>query len=137
MNRELDIEAALDRSLERQLRPPRLDGSFDTAVWARIAAEEARAARPALAAPHSRAVPRSVRWLAASNALGLAVAAMLAIFFGIGSFSGVEFGVAVPQVSAATLAQITDFTIKGVTGAAIVFGLMFTPLGRWLRAEFS
>jgi negative regulator of sigma E activity len=135
MNRELDIEAALDRSLARQIRPAPLDGSFDSAVWARIAAEEARVARatPELA----RAAPRSLRWLAASNALGLAVAAVLAVVFGLKAFGGAEFGIAVPQLSAATLAQLTDFAIKGITGAAIVFGLMFTPLGRWLRAEFS
>ena len=43
----MNIEARLERSLRKQVTPPKLDGRFDAAVWSRIAAEEKKAMAPA------------------------------------------------------------------------------------------
>jgi hypothetical protein len=126
-----EIEARLHRSLINQVRAPRLDPRFDAGVWARIEAEaSARALGPQPVMLKSKAE----QWLVASNVIGLVVAAALVLFFGLRMFSGIE--VSVPNIPAAKSQQIADLVTWVVTIASLVFGLMFTPLGRRLRSEF-
>jgi hypothetical protein len=128
------IEARLHRSLMGQVRAPRLDRGFDAAVWARIEAEELpQTGRVQAEAPTSNAT----RWLMASNVIGLAVAASLVMVFGLNLFGGAAAGSSLPEISAAQSRQIADIVTWTVTGASMLFGLMFTPLGRWLRSELT
>jgi hypothetical protein len=132
------IEARLDRSLSSQVRVPKLDRHFDAAVWARIEAGEQ---------PRTVVAPRAVaplrgaqRWLLASNISGFVVAAILVMYFGARMLSGVEVNLpAVPMPSLSP--EQADATLKlvgwGITLGAIAFGLIFTPLGRRLRSEFT
>jgi hypothetical protein len=133
MTRKFEIEANLDRSLAEQIKAPRLDRRFDAAVWARIEAAEQRATNPVL----DRAkVPSSARWLFISNVIGVAVAAVLVVMFGVQSFAGVSVTVPNLEVSADTSAQILKIASYAITAVSVLFGLMFTPIGRRLRAEF-
>lgn len=133
-----DIEARLDRSLANQVRVPKLDRRFDAAVWARIEAGE-RARQPAVA-PISAPATGAQRWLLASNVGGFIVAAVLAVYFGIRMLGGVAVEMPAMPVPALSHEQF-EATIKlvswGFTGLALAFGLMFTPLGRRLRSEFT
>lgn len=137
-----DIEARLDRSLASQLRVPKLDRRFDAGVWARIEAEQ-RAQQPAVAptrAPVATPANDAQRWLFASNVAGFIVAAILVAYFGMRMLGGVA--AELPAVSVPSLShEQTDATIKliswGFTALALAFGLMFTPLGRRLRSEFT
>lgn len=129
-----DIEAKLHRSLSHQVRLPRLDRRFDAGVWARIDAEE-RA--PALTPQPVVARSNDGRWLIASNVIGLAVAAVLVAVFGLRMFSGASFDVAVPNFSLAQNQQMVEIISWAITAGTLGFGLMFTPIGRRLRAEFS
>jgi hypothetical protein len=131
-NRE--IEARLHRSLIGQLRVPQLDRKFDAGVWARIEAEES--ARMSLASPVVRE-SRASRWLLASNVIGLTVAASLVVVFCLRLFSSADAANALPEVSVEQSRQIADIVTWTVTGASMLFGLMFTPLGRWLRSELT
>jgi hypothetical protein len=141
MNRKLDIEARLDRSLRKQLAVPKLDGRFDAAVWARIEAEQQRAPDARLA---TAGVPKSARWLLVSNAIGGAVALVLVLYFGAQWFGGVAVNVPavsvphlpVPDVSARVMAQIEPIATWAVTVGSLAFALMFTSIGRRLRSEF-
>jgi hypothetical protein len=131
MTDKLDIETRLDRSLQHQVRAPRLDGRFDAAVWARIEAEGQSAPAPVPRA----AVPESARWMFITNVVGLSVAALLVVVFGLRAFGGVEVSMTVPQIAPATFQEIGAISAKILTVVALVFGLMFTPIGRRLRAE--
>ena len=77
--------------------------------------------------------PRRVR--SRRSLLGLSIAALLVVVFGLKAFGGVEVGVSVPQIAPATMQEIVGLSVKAVTVVALVFGLMFTPIGRRLRAE--
>jgi negative regulator of sigma E activity len=132
MTRKLEIEANLDRSLARQVKAPRLDRRFDAAVWARIEAAEQRATNPV---PQSRA-SSSARWLFFINVIGVASAALLVVIFGLQSLSGASVHLPLPEVSATTGTEILRFATQTVTIVSLVFGLLFTPIGRRLRAEF-
>jgi len=134
MKKQSEIEATLERSLRKQVNAPRLDRSFNAAVFARIAAEEQRATNPVTERVQ---LPSSARWLFVSNLIGVAVAMVLVVNFGMQYFSEVSVAVPAPQVSAATSAEIAKLAGWAVTGVSLVFGLMFTPLGRKLRAEFT
>lgn len=128
-----EIEAALHRSLTRQVRVPQLDRRFDAGVWARIEAEERaplRVSNPVVARAGAG------RWLLASNVIGLAVAAVLVVFFGLRMFSGVDVELAVPNISISQNQQLVEIVAWAITAATLGFGLMFTPIGRRLRAEF-
>lgn len=129
-----EIEARLHRSLIGQVRVPKLDRSFDAGVWARIEAEESARASGMQPALHRS---RAARWLMASNVIGLAVAACLVVFFGLRVVSGAELDVLLPEVTAAQSGELADIITWTVSGASLIFGLMFTPLGRWLRSEFT
>lgn len=135
MNRNVKtraVEARLHRSLMSQVRVPQLDRRFDAGVWARIEAQEQ--AQASAAQPVSRK-SNSERWLLASNIVGIAVAAVLVVFFGLRMFSSVELSV--PEVSTAQGKQIADLVTWVVTAVSLAVGVMFTPVGRWLRAEFT
>jgi hypothetical protein len=134
MTRKLEIEANLDRSLANQVKAPRLGRAFDASVWARIEAAEQRATNSV----QQRAPARSsARWMFAINLAGIAVAAVLVVIFGMQSFADVSVSVPAPQISAATEGRILQYAAQTLTLVSVVFGLMFTPLGRRLRAEFS
>jgi hypothetical protein len=127
-----EIEARLERSLRNQVRAPKLDGAFDSAVWARI--EKVAAPR---AVPTPRAMPR---WLVASNAIGVLVAIALVIFVGGEAVSGVDIavdaGIELPSVAPGLVERVITALMWPVTGVALLVGLNFTGIGRRLRAEF-
>jgi hypothetical protein len=140
MTRKHDIEARLDRALEKHIAVPRLDGRFDASVWARIESEQSRATNPVLPEASAR-VSRVSRWLSISNTLGIAVAAALALYFGLQMFSGVEVNfsidVPLPELPAVdtTLVETTGGYVIGLL--AIAFGLAFTSLGRRVRSSLN
>jgi len=130
---QLNIEAALERSLRKQVKAPPLDGRFDAAVWSRIEAAEQRVPANRVTAPASR----SASWLFIINAVGASIALALVVYFGAQALGGVDLNVptvAAPEISARTLDEIASMAVKIVTGASLVFGLMFTSLGRRLRS---
>ncbi len=128
-----EIEATLHRSLSRQVRVPQLGRGFDAGVWARIEAEE----RAPLRVSNPLAAPAGAgRWLLASNVIGLTVAAALVVFFGLRMFSGVDVELTVPNFSVSQNQQLVETIAWVITATTLGFGLMFTPIGRRLRAEF-
>jgi hypothetical protein len=137
------IEARLDRSLRKQVQVPRLDRSFDAAVWARI--EEAEAKSPdAVAEPAPARAVRPSRWLAISNSIGIAATLGVALYFALGSFGGMEpqalhidLNVPMPTLSNDMVTRIVGVLGQALGVAALLFGLSFTSLGRRLRASFS
>jgi hypothetical protein len=134
MTRKLDIESRLERSLVNQVKAPQLGKKFDASVWARIEAESQHATNPVL----EQARPStSARWLMISNVVGIAVTVLVVAVFAVQSFSGVSVNVPTVEVPAATLEQIYKVAGQAIGFAALVFGLMFTPIGRRLRAEFT
>jgi hypothetical protein len=135
MKTKLEIEANLHRSLSNQVKAPRLDRRFDAAVWARIEAAGQGATPPVV----DTVRPSSARWMLAINAIGIAIAAVLVVAFGFQSFNEVSVSVTLPtpEMSAATADHIRQIAVQAVTIVSVVFGLMFTPLGRRLRAELT
>jgi hypothetical protein len=146
MNGKQDIEARLDRALAKQIGVPRLGKQFNAAVWARIAAEEAKAARPVAVTASSRAV-RASRWFAITNTIGVAVTLGIVAYFVLRTYGGVDasalnLGVEVPAVSMPVVSDAMLSQIVGVLGqvlgfAALLFGFSLTSVGRRLRASFS
>jgi len=136
MTHKLDIETRLDRSLVSQVKAPQLGRGFDASVWARIEAAEQQATNPVR---ERAASPSSARWLLAINIVGVAVTVILVVIFGMQSFNEVSVSVSLPtpEVSAAMSAEILKFAAQGITAVSVIFGLMFTPLGRRLRAEWT
>ena len=134
MTRKLEIETRLDRSLANQVKAPQLGRGFDASVWARIEAAEQQATNPVR---ERAASPASARWLLAINIVGVAVTAILVVIFGMQSFNEVSVSLPTPEVSAATSSQILKFAAQGITAVSVIFGLMFTPIGRRLRAEWT
>ena len=65
------------------------------------------------------------------------ITALLVLIFGMQSFNDVSVTLPAPEVSAAASAEILKFAAPGITAVAVIFGLMFTPLGRRLRAELT
>lgn len=134
MNKHVD-EARLERSLARQVSAPQLDRRFNAAVWARIEAEESADERGAVSAQSPAS--RVARWLFASNLGGFIVAAILVAYFGARMLGGVEIDVPAPALSPAQSDAVSQLIVWGFTVGALVFGLMFTPLGRRLRSELT
>jgi len=128
-----EIEARLERSLRSQVRVPKLDGRFDAGVWARIESAKASAAAPAMP-PKSAAS----KWLLTSNAIGAVITIALVVYFGGHAFTGVEVNAAlpVPDVSPGFVERAVMAMVWPVTVLALGVGLMFTSLGRRLRAEY-
>ena len=104
MKDKSQIEAALERSLRKQVTVPRLDRKFDAGVWARIEADEARSAAPALQASVN-STPATARWLNVINILGLASVTIFLCVFGWQMFSGMDISESLPEISAATREQ--------------------------------
>jgi hypothetical protein len=125
------IEARLERSLRNQVRAPKLDGRFDAAVWAQIESARASAAAPAMPAKSVAS-----RWLFAINVAGTLVAVALVAIFGAQAFTGAEVNVSLPQVSQGFVDRAVVAMIWPVTLLALGVGMMFTSMGRRLRAEF-
>ncbi len=111
MNRNLEIEARLERSLRKQVRVPQLDGRFDAAVWARIDSAQAHSAGLPLARQRTR--PRAGCSRAMSSASIVAI--VLVVFFGAQSCTGVEVNVALPEVSPGFVERIVSAIIWPVT----------------------
>ncbi|MBC8027661.1 MAG: hypothetical protein H7Y89_16830 [Steroidobacteraceae bacterium] len=124
------IEARLEKSLRAQVKAPRLEKRFDAAVWARIDAGNV---------VKREAEPASTNWLFVFNGIGIGVAFVLLCVFGVQSLSGLGASAALPEISVApaTMKQVGEFAAQAIAVGAVVFGLMFTPWGRRLRAEFS
>jgi hypothetical protein len=128
------IEARLERSLRRQVAAPKLDGRFDAAVWSRIAEQDrAGASRRTSAPAANRDLPR---WLLACNAIGIAVTVVLVVWFGAGQISDVDLtrdlGLELPRVTQDQQQSMLVLASRVVTAAAVLFGLMFTRIGRRL-----
>jgi hypothetical protein len=124
-----DVEARLERSLRNQVRIPKLDGRFDAAVWSRIEAGKVRAMAPVPSA--------GSRWMFVSNVIGALVAVALVVYFGVQAFSGAGVSVPVPEVSTGLVERAVTLLMWPMTILALGTGVMFTPLGRRLRAEFG
>jgi hypothetical protein len=129
-----EIEAILERSLRKQVKVRQLDESFDTAVWARIEAEESKSS---LQAPVRPVVSSDVgRWLFILNAVGVATVCVFLCVFLFQWLSGVQVDATIPAASF----QVSDQTITawatGIAGAALLAGLFYTPWGARLRDEF-
>jgi hypothetical protein len=134
MKRKSEIEATLERSLRSQVKTPPLDSNFDAKVWARIES----AAQPAISVvPAMGAVLKAGRWLNILNVAGLAAAAVFVSFFGAQMLAGADIAISLPEISTAATERIVMETGNFIAGAAILFGLWFTPWGRRLRAELS
>jgi hypothetical protein len=123
-----EIESRLDRSLRHQIRAPKLPRSFDAAVWSRIEAEQV------LEPP---APSRGERWLAASNAIGIGAAVLIACGFGVRHLSGFDVGFAMPDLATLDVAQIVKLVSWPITGLALGVGLMLTSFGQRLRSMFG
>jgi hypothetical protein len=138
-----DNEARLDRSLGNQIKVPRLDARFDAAVWARIAAAEAKATSPAVSLESSRAL-RASRWLAITNSIGITVTLVIAAYFALRAFGGIEtpvnlsvdVPVSMPVIPEAMVTQIVAVLGQVLGIAALAFGLSLTPFGRRIRSAF-
>jgi len=133
------IETRLERSLVNQVKAPQLGKKFDASVWARIEAESQAATNPVSEPPRAS---RSTNWLLIWNAIGVSVTVILVVVFGMQSFTDVSQSVptiAVPtiEVSAATLDQIYQVGGQAIAVVSLVFGLLFTPIGRRLRNELT
>jgi hypothetical protein len=132
MTRKLEVEAGLDRSLEKHISVPELGAKFNAAVWARIAAEQACA--PAL----SRTAPVVSRWLLVSNIVGIVISLALIVYFIARSFAAaeVELDLPVPQLSERTVAAVVQWASWVIALGAVGFGMMYTSFGRRFRNIF-
>jgi len=131
-----EIEARLHRSLSNQVRVPQLDRRFDAGVWARIEAEEQKQSAPFASAVVARK-SGSERWLQWSNIAGIAVSCGLVLYFGVRMLGGADVGGSLSGISLAPSREMTEIIAWSVSVAAVGVAVMFTPLGRWLRAEFT
>ena len=136
MKDKSQIEAALERSLRRQVTVPRLDRKFDAGVWARIEAEQSRAVTPALQTSLT-AAPATARWLYVINVLGLGSVAIFLCVFGWQMLSGMNISESLPEISAASRDSILMNGCTIIATLAVAIGLMFTPVGRRVRDEFG
>ena len=125
-----DVEARLERSLRNQVRVPKLDGRFDAAVWARIEAEKVKAVAPVVRNAASR-------WMFATNVVGALITVALVVYFGVQAFTGAGVSLPVPEVSTGLVERAVTLLMWPMTILALATGIMFTPLGRRLRAEFG
>lgn len=136
MKTKSQIEAALERSLRKQVVVPRLDRKFDAGVWARIETEQTRVAAPAMPVSVNSA-SAAARWLNMINILGLASVTIFLGVYGWQMFSGMDISESLPEISAATRESILMSGSTIIATLAVAIGLMFTPLGRKLRDEFG
>ena len=128
-----EIEAALERSLRKQVHVRRLDASFDAAVWARIAAEDSKSAAPLPARP--AAALNGGRWLFVVNAVGIGCVAVVLCVFLFQWLAGIQLEATIPDSSFLVSEQNAPVWSMGIAGAALLFGFLYTPWGRQLRNE--
>jgi hypothetical protein len=134
MKRNLEIEAVLERSLRKQVSVRQLDESFDAAVWARIEAEESKAAAPRAVRP---AAPSGAgRWLSIVNALGIVSVAVVLCVYGFQWLGGLRLEGSLPDFSPVISERNAVQWSTGIAGAALLFAFLYTPWGRRLRDEF-
>lgn len=126
------IEARLERSLRRQIQAPKLDGRFDAAVWARIAAETRSAEVEVTRARVKSGLPR---WLVACNVIGVVVTVVLVAWSLMGSVGTAGWSIDVSGLGAAT-AEFFKSASFIVTLTATIFGLAFTRGGRRMLMAF-
>jgi len=135
MKDNLKIEDALERSLRKQVIVPKLDHKFDAGVWARIESEESRSASmvrsPVIVAP------KMARWLFLVNILGLGTIGVFLCVFGAQMLAGSNLEAFLPQLSVVTSESFLMNASTVIANVAVIFGLMFTPLGRRLREELG
>jgi hypothetical protein len=136
MKDKSQIEAALERSLRKQIAVPRLDRKFDAGVWARIEAESTRSAAPALQTPEI-GTPAAARWLYAINFLGIATVTIFLCMFGWQMLSGLDISESLPEISVATRESILMNGSTVIATVAVAVGFLFTPWGRRVRDEFG
>jgi hypothetical protein len=136
MKDKSQIEAGLERSLRKQVTVPRLGRKFDAGVWARIDAEEARRAAPAMQLS-GNSTPATARWLYVINILGLASVTIFLCVFGWQMLSGLDMSESLPEISVATRERILMSGSTVIAAVAVAFGLLFTPWGRRVRDEFG
>lgn len=133
MNKEHEIEARLERSLRRQVLAPKVDGRFNAAVWSRIAAGQQKAAASPVV-PQSR----TPAWLSAINVIGVVVTVLVLGYGVVRSMSGLDldldFELSLPSFSAERQAEVIRILTPFISGAAVLFGLLFTRIGRRLLA---
>ena len=135
MNDKLKIEAALERSLRKQVVVPRLDRKFDARVWARIEAEESRSAS-AVRVPVSP-VPKSARWLYLVNIVGVGAVVVFLCTYGAQMLAGSNLEAYLPDMSRLASESFLLQASTVIAAVAAAFGLMFTPVGRRLREELG
>jgi hypothetical protein len=136
MKDKSQIEAGLERSLRKQVTVPRLGRKFDAGVWARIDAEEARRAAPAMQLS-GNSTPATARGLYVINILGLASVTIFLCVFGWQMLSGLDISESLPEISVATRERILMSGSTVIAAVAVAFGLLFTPWGRRVRDEFG
>lgn len=132
MKHQAEIESVLDRSLHRQIRVRHLDESFDAAVWARIEAEESKAA---VRTPARPAAAKVARWMSVVNAVGIACVAVVLCVIMFQWLAGVRIEATIPDFSSRLSQQDASAWSTGIAGAALLFGFLYTPWGRRLRDE--
>jgi hypothetical protein len=132
MNRRTRIEIALERSLRNQVKAPPLDRRFDAKVWERI---EAQATPAKVAQPASRIVVKAGRWLNIANVIGMIIVAGFVSFLGAPMLEGADLAISLPPISAADADRVMMVMSMSIAGAAVLFGLWFTPWGRRIRDE--
>jgi len=135
MSRKTEIETTLERSLRAQVKVPVLGRRFDAGVWARIEAEESRRAPATLRA--AEVAPGTARWMQVINLVVLGGAAVFALFLGAQMLAGSDVASPTAEFSPEIIERITLTMSSTIAGAALIFGLMFTPWVRRLRDELS
>src|SRR6185436_17373792 len=114
-----EIEAALERSLRKQVHVRRLDASFDAAVWARIAAEDSKSAAPLPARP--AAASNGGRWLFVVNAVGIGCVAVVLCVFLFQWLAGIQLeATTIPDSSFLVSEQNAPVWSMGIAGAALL-----------------
>ncbi len=130
MNQKHQIEARLERSLRHQVAAPTLDGRFNAAVWSRIAAQSQKAA-PTLVMRRRR-MPA---WLVVSNVVGVMVTVLALGYYAVRASSGLDLGLSMPSFTAEQQLSVIKAITPYISGAAVLFGLMFTrPVRRMIAS---
>lgn len=127
MNQKQDIEARLERSLRSQVVAPRLDGRFNAAVWNRIAAQSRKVAPPLMMRRR-----RTPGWLIACNIVGVMVSVLTLGYGAMQSMTGVDIGFDLPSLTPDQTTSLINNLTPYISGAAVLFGIMFTRPGRRL-----
>jgi hypothetical protein len=134
MKSKVEIEAALERSLRRQIQAPKLADSFDAAVWSRIDAQKSQL--PARSVNFPATAPTIARWLGAINVIGLASVTIFLAVYGAQMLPGAEASMSLPKIAAALDERVLTTINIAIAAASLLVGFAFTPWGQRLRDEF-